>query len=283
MEILYRRRRATVEEVRAELPDASSPSSVRKLLDIMIERGLLGSRIRRPAVRLLPRCPARARQPVGAQATHSDLLQRLAAVGDGRVARPHGRLAVGCRVSAAGGVVEARTHAGRITMNTILQTRRRHVADQGHGDAGGRCGRAGHPAASCVGGDTPRRLDAGHCRRCWRCRCCRCRCPSGRSPYRHGPQTPSPVPASVDTAPQRWRISTWPSRCATRCRRVRRPSRRRSTSGASGPAGRRSRPDSTSRAFWCCWRGWSSIKWRRGVSWLRQTKSTTRRMEPAAR
>lgn len=41
MEILYRRRRATVEEVRAELPDAPSPSSVRKLLDIMIERGLL--------------------------------------------------------------------------------------------------------------------------------------------------------------------------------------------------------------------------------------------------
>jgi len=42
MEILYRRRRATVEEIRSELPDASSPSSVRKLLDIMIERGLLG-------------------------------------------------------------------------------------------------------------------------------------------------------------------------------------------------------------------------------------------------
>ena len=41
MEILYRRRRATVEEVRTELPDAPSPSSVRKLLDIMIERGLL--------------------------------------------------------------------------------------------------------------------------------------------------------------------------------------------------------------------------------------------------
>jgi len=41
MEILYRRRRATVEEIRAELPDAPSPSSVRKLLDIMIERGLL--------------------------------------------------------------------------------------------------------------------------------------------------------------------------------------------------------------------------------------------------
>ena len=42
MEILYRRRRATVEEIRAELPDAPSPSAVRKLLDIMIERGLLG-------------------------------------------------------------------------------------------------------------------------------------------------------------------------------------------------------------------------------------------------
>jgi predicted transcriptional regulator len=42
MEILYRRRRATVEEIRSELPDASSPSSVRKLLEIMIDRGLLG-------------------------------------------------------------------------------------------------------------------------------------------------------------------------------------------------------------------------------------------------
>jgi predicted transcriptional regulator len=41
MEILYRHRRATVEAIRAELPDAPSPSSVRKLLDIMIERGLL--------------------------------------------------------------------------------------------------------------------------------------------------------------------------------------------------------------------------------------------------
>jgi len=42
MEILYRRRRATVEEIRGELPDPPSPSSVRKLLDIMIERRLLG-------------------------------------------------------------------------------------------------------------------------------------------------------------------------------------------------------------------------------------------------
>ena len=41
IEILYRRRRATVEEIRAELRDAPSPSSVRKLLEIMIDRGLL--------------------------------------------------------------------------------------------------------------------------------------------------------------------------------------------------------------------------------------------------
>jgi BlaI family transcriptional regulator, penicillinase repressor len=41
MEILYRRRRATVEDIRVELPDAPSPSSVRKLLEIMIDRGLL--------------------------------------------------------------------------------------------------------------------------------------------------------------------------------------------------------------------------------------------------
>ncbi len=41
MEILYRRHRATVEDIRTDLPDASSPSSIRKLLEIMIERGLL--------------------------------------------------------------------------------------------------------------------------------------------------------------------------------------------------------------------------------------------------
>jgi BlaI family transcriptional regulator, penicillinase repressor len=41
MEILHRRRRATVEEIRAELPEAPTPSSVRKLLDIMIDRKLL--------------------------------------------------------------------------------------------------------------------------------------------------------------------------------------------------------------------------------------------------
>jgi predicted transcriptional regulator len=41
MEFLHRRQRATVEEIRAELPDAPTPSSVRKLLEIMIDRQLL--------------------------------------------------------------------------------------------------------------------------------------------------------------------------------------------------------------------------------------------------
>jgi len=41
MEIVHRRKRAVIEDIRAELLDPPSPSSVRKLLEIMIERGLL--------------------------------------------------------------------------------------------------------------------------------------------------------------------------------------------------------------------------------------------------
>jgi BlaI family penicillinase repressor len=41
MEILHRRRRATVEDIRAELDEAPGSSSVRKLLEIMIGRRLL--------------------------------------------------------------------------------------------------------------------------------------------------------------------------------------------------------------------------------------------------
>jgi predicted transcriptional regulator len=41
MDILHRRQRATVEEIRGELPEAPTPSSVRKLLEIMIERQLI--------------------------------------------------------------------------------------------------------------------------------------------------------------------------------------------------------------------------------------------------
>jgi BlaI family penicillinase repressor len=41
MATLHRKQGATVEDIRAELPEAPSPSSVRKLLEIMIERGLV--------------------------------------------------------------------------------------------------------------------------------------------------------------------------------------------------------------------------------------------------
>jgi BlaI family penicillinase repressor len=54
MEILYRRRRATVEEIRTELPDAPSPSSVRKLLEIMIDRGLLAREYDGPRIVYFP-------------------------------------------------------------------------------------------------------------------------------------------------------------------------------------------------------------------------------------
>ncbi len=39
MEILYRRKRGTVEDIRSELPAPPSASSVRKLLEILMERG----------------------------------------------------------------------------------------------------------------------------------------------------------------------------------------------------------------------------------------------------
>lgn len=39
LEILYRRGRATIAELREELPDAPSPSAVRKLLEILEQRG----------------------------------------------------------------------------------------------------------------------------------------------------------------------------------------------------------------------------------------------------
>ena len=61
MDILHRRQRATVEEIRAELPDASTPSSVRKLLDIMISRGLLQREYDGPRFVYFPRAtPAEA-------------------------------------------------------------------------------------------------------------------------------------------------------------------------------------------------------------------------------
>ena len=60
MEILHRRRRATVEEIRAELPEAPTPSSVRKLLDIMIDRRLLGREYNGPRFVYFPAVNAEA-------------------------------------------------------------------------------------------------------------------------------------------------------------------------------------------------------------------------------
>jgi predicted transcriptional regulator len=68
MEIVYRRRRATVEEIRAELPEAPSPSSVRKLLEIMIDRRLLAREYDGPRFVYVP-----AEEP--AQASRSALKQ----------------------------------------------------------------------------------------------------------------------------------------------------------------------------------------------------------------
>ena len=54
MEILHRRRRATVEEIRAELPNAPGASSVRKLLEIMLKRGHVGREPASPGYAYFP-------------------------------------------------------------------------------------------------------------------------------------------------------------------------------------------------------------------------------------
>jgi BlaI family penicillinase repressor len=58
MDVLHRRQRATVEEIRSELPDAAAPSGVRKLLEIMIERGLLNREYDGPRFVYFPRVKA---------------------------------------------------------------------------------------------------------------------------------------------------------------------------------------------------------------------------------
>jgi predicted transcriptional regulator len=55
MEILFRRRRATVGEVRSELPNPPSPSSVRKLLEILIQRGQVIREYEHPRFLYAPR------------------------------------------------------------------------------------------------------------------------------------------------------------------------------------------------------------------------------------
>jgi len=72
MAILHRRRRATVEEIRAELPEAPSPSSVRKLLEIMIDRGLVAREYDGPRFAYFPAVdPDKASKSALAQVVHT--------------------------------------------------------------------------------------------------------------------------------------------------------------------------------------------------------------------
>ena len=82
MEIVYRRRQATVEEIRAELPDAPSPSSVRKLLDIMMERGLLTREYRRSAICALPGGKAERCEPFRIETGAAHVLRQFSRFGD---------------------------------------------------------------------------------------------------------------------------------------------------------------------------------------------------------
>ena len=71
MEILHRRQRATIEEIREELPDAPSPSSVRKLLEIMIERRLINREYDGPRFLYFPA----AKQHVAARSAVKQLVR----------------------------------------------------------------------------------------------------------------------------------------------------------------------------------------------------------------
>ena len=122
MEILYRRRRATVEDIRAELPDAPSPSSVRKLLEIMIDRGLLAREYDGPRYVYFP-----AAKPEDASRSALKQLVRtffndspgsaMAALLDIRV-----DAAVGRRIPAIERAAEAGARTGRRAMSTFSLT-----------------------------------------------------------------------------------------------------------------------------------------------------------------
>ena len=107
MEILHRRRRATVEELRAELPDAPSPSSVRKLLEIMIERRLLAREYDGPRHVYFP--PLRRGKPVRDPAARQHVLRRLIQFGNCRSARCQRTPALGSRIQASARFAEAGT------------------------------------------------------------------------------------------------------------------------------------------------------------------------------
>ena len=120
MEILYRRRRATVEEIRAELPDAPSPSSVRKLLEIMIERGLLAREYDGPRYVYFPAAKPEDASRSALRAAGADLLRQFDGLGDGGAARHDVDAAVGRGIPPPEQPAEARPRTGRRAMSTIL-------------------------------------------------------------------------------------------------------------------------------------------------------------------
>ncbi len=120
MAILYRRRRATVEAIRAELPDAPSPSSVRKLLEIMIDRGLLAREYHGPRHVYFPAADARGRQPLRTETAGADFLRQFTRVGDRGAARHVVHGAVGGRLQAFERAAETRPRAGRRAMSTFF-------------------------------------------------------------------------------------------------------------------------------------------------------------------
>ena len=157
-----------------------------------------GPRVRRPALRLLPRRQGRRRQPLGAAAAGADVLRRLARFGDGGAAglvrdtvdRSRAPPAE-CRCSSADARME--------TNDEHLPVRSRRGAgvdadcrrDQGLGVA--RPDGARLCWCSAVARRRPR---ATGCARwqlpaCWCCRCCRWRCRRGtcrcRSRWRRAP------------------------------------------------------------------------------------------------
>ena len=169
MEILHRRRRATVEEIRAELPDAPSPSSVRKLLEIMIERGLLAREYDGPRFVYFP-----AAKPE--DASRSALKQLVRTFFDNSPGSAMAALldmtvdaAVGRRIPAAERPAEARPRTGRRTMSTLLSIPPfPPLSDRRQGSGCWRSPRSSHRVLRRRASAATRHLvlDAGHRRRC---------------------------------------------------------------------------------------------------------------------
>ena len=113
MEILYRRRRATVEEIRVELPDAPSPSSVRKLLDIMIERGLLAREYDGPRFVYFPAVKPEAASRSALKQLVRTFFDNSPGLGDRGAARHDVDAAVGRRVPPPAQPAGTRPRTGR--------------------------------------------------------------------------------------------------------------------------------------------------------------------------